>query len=442
VRSTALSSVPQRGAPRFDGITGATAAKQNQFFGKLFFVTQTLDHRPRRSPLAWGIFLATSWTWCIGMFLPVLLVRDYGLGAWFVFAIPNVVGAAAMGWVLARPGASERVLARHRAACVAFTIVTLSFHLFFLVWLSHSGIIPLAWAVSAVVVGTALGLLGRGRVRIDLLWAAVTLVISVVVLGRGLWGITITSGWGRAAESPTVALPPLALVSMLGFLLCPYLDLTFHRAASATAARGTSRVAFGAGFGVVFLAMIFLTLLYAGDFHDSAGGADHLGSFGRAGLISWVALHMVVQIGFTWGGHLRALPPVRASDAGLWMGGAIMAGAGIFFTAQQTFFDHGTIHMQTGELVYRLFLGFYGLVFPAYVWITMAPVRRWAPGPTRRAVWVWAFAVIAAAPAFWLAFVAGHMRWLVPGVGAVLAARGLVGREEVGGRPAEAGQLQ
>ena len=34
------------------------------------------------------------------MFLPVLIMREYGIAGWFVFAIPNVVGAAAVGWVL------------------------------------------------------------------------------------------------------------------------------------------------------------------------------------------------------------------------------------------------------------------------------------------------------------------------------------------------------
>src|SRR6266404_3216610 len=52
--------------------------------------------------LGWAVFLAVSWTWCIGMFLPVLLVRDYGLWGWIVFAVPNMIGAAAMGWVMHR----------------------------------------------------------------------------------------------------------------------------------------------------------------------------------------------------------------------------------------------------------------------------------------------------------------------------------------------------
>src|SRR3954465_13192934 len=95
-----------------------------------------VDQRGQGHWLLWAVYLGMSWTWCIGMFLPVLLVRDYGLAGWAVFAIPNVVGAAAMGWVLARPGARERVLAEHRTACVAFSAVTLAFHAYFLTWLA------------------------------------------------------------------------------------------------------------------------------------------------------------------------------------------------------------------------------------------------------------------------------------------------------------------
>src|SRR3982750_3304447 len=95
-------------------------------------------HRITASPLhafLWAVFLAVSWTWCIGMFLPVLLVRDFGVWGWVVFAVPNVVGAAAMGAVLARPGASERVVARHPGACACFSVVTIGFHVLFLAWI-------------------------------------------------------------------------------------------------------------------------------------------------------------------------------------------------------------------------------------------------------------------------------------------------------------------
>src|SRR4051812_32860256 len=80
-----------------------------------------------RGWLGWAVYLATSWTWCIGMFLPVLLVRDYGTWGWFVFALPNVVGAAAMGWILRTREQSVRIVDQHRFACLAFSFVTITF---------------------------------------------------------------------------------------------------------------------------------------------------------------------------------------------------------------------------------------------------------------------------------------------------------------------------
>src|SRR5215216_6488221 len=83
---------------------------------------------------SWAIYLGMSWTWCIGMFLPVLLVRDYGIWAWVIFAIPNVVGAAAMGWVL-KDYDSQAIVAAHGHAIKAFSLVTATFQLFFALWM-------------------------------------------------------------------------------------------------------------------------------------------------------------------------------------------------------------------------------------------------------------------------------------------------------------------
>src|SRR5438477_10681451 len=87
------------------------------------------------SSLAWAAYLAASWTWCIGMFLPVLLVRDFGPLSFAVFAVPNVIGAALMGALLQREGASERIVRGHAPACWLFSFVTLAFQVFFLCWM-------------------------------------------------------------------------------------------------------------------------------------------------------------------------------------------------------------------------------------------------------------------------------------------------------------------
>src|SRR6187397_1723561 len=100
---------------------------------------------PARTMLAWAAFLACSWTWCIGMFLPVLLVRDYGGWGWIVFAVPNVIGAAAMGWILRSGEISRRIVENHRVACLSFSAVTILFHVLFTGWVIQRLAGPLAW---------------------------------------------------------------------------------------------------------------------------------------------------------------------------------------------------------------------------------------------------------------------------------------------------------
>ena len=371
--------------------------------------------------LSWAVYLGCSWTWCIGMFLPVIMVREYGVAAWFVFAIPNVLGAAAMGWVLNRPDASEHLVANHRTACVAFSAITLAFHAYFLIWLSHAHIIPVAWSIAAIVAGTAFAWIGRSKSTVDLLLAWMVLAVSLAVLIKGLLGFNIGDTQGIYPEQAKVALPSLAPVCLFGFLLCPYLDLTFHRARQSNSI-SASKLAFGIGFGVVFLAMIFLTLLYTGDFAD-ATWADRFGSFGKAGLMTWVAAHMAAQSGFTWTAHLRALPRLKKKDCFIWLVAAVMVGAAAFFLSQQEYFDLARPNMLTGDAIYRIFMAFYGLVFPAYVWMFMVPIQGQTPARQPKSIAVFVVAILIAALMFWGAFIAGHMLWLWPALAIVLASR-------------------
>ena len=111
-------------------------------------------------PLLWAIFLGISWTWCIGMFLPVLLVRDYGVWGWVVFAIPNVIGAAAMGWVMRRIVDEKLFYLSHFYAAHAFSTITIAFHLFFMFWVIRhlipgGPVLTLIAAALIFVLGTA-----------------------------------------------------------------------------------------------------------------------------------------------------------------------------------------------------------------------------------------------------------------------------------------------
>ena len=106
--------------------------------------------------LLWAAYLGASWTWCIGMYLPVLLVRDYGVWGWVVFAVPNVIGAAAMGWVLRSPEQSARITAAHQRACRAFSLATIAFQVYFAGWFVRANS-PLAAVGSAALLQTSSG---------------------------------------------------------------------------------------------------------------------------------------------------------------------------------------------------------------------------------------------------------------------------------------------
>ena len=373
--------------------------------------------------LSWAIYLGMSWTWCVGMFLSVVLYREFGFAAWVAITVPNVIGATSVGFLCARPGTSEAVVARHREALVAFSAVTLAFHAFFLFWLAHAGLVPPTAAAAAVAVGVGVGLVKRGAVAVDLLLGWAVLAVSAVVMIHGLAHV------GRAVLAPahppgtTTGLVGLAVVCTFGFLFCPYLDLTFHRACQSLPPN-PKRAAFGIGLGVLFLSMIAGTALYAGDFN-----VGYAGAFTVAGLTTWVATHFCVQCGYKWAIHLRALPAWRSTDALIWafaLATAALFAVGIVVRIYLGFHAYDDLILP-GQVYYRAFMSFYGLLFPAYAWLCMVPLPgRPAPGPTRPALTVLAIALTIVTPMYWLGFLADQWAWILVGVAVLLGARAFV----------------
>ena len=84
--------------------------------------------------------------------------------------------------------------------------------------------------------------------------------------------------------------------------------------------------------------------------------------------------------------------------------------------------------MDAGEFVYRLFMVFYGLLFPAYVWVCIIPRRGGTPGVTPAKLRAMLLGVLVAAPMYWMGFIEQQLVWLVPGVAAVLMSRFTVPR--------------
>jgi hypothetical protein len=68
-------------------------------------------------------------------------------------------------------------------------------------------------------------------------------------------------------------------------------------------------------------------------------------------------------------------------------------------------------------------MGFYGLVFPAYVWLVMIPSRRAGAGPSAWNLSICAAAILLAAPFFYQGFIDKYVDVLWKGVAIVLLAR-------------------
>jgi hypothetical protein len=362
--------------------------------------------------LRWALYLGMSWTWVIGMFLPVLLIRDFGPWAWFAFAIPNVLGAAAMGWAIKTREQGIHLVANHRAAARAFSLVTIAFHVFFLLWLVPQLVgsltAAIAFGVALVVMANVLTTTLREAMLAGIP-LIVSLVIAMIAAGRG------SLGWPQV---PTFAAPMdvlgLSAVCVLGFLTCPYLDLTFHRARQAAKTSGESQLAFGVGFGVVFCSMIVFTLLYAGAF---VNGLDRL-------LAALLGVHICVQAIYTVGIHAAAMrdsSQTRRNSVALWLS---IAGAVVVALVARGLESRGMTlgRIGVGEVAYRTFLSFYGLVAPAYVWLCVYPGRGFVR-PHSRELRMTAIACVIAAPFYWIAFVYGPMGWVLPGVAIIVVAR-------------------
>ena len=74
------------------------------------------------SVIPWGIYCASSWTWCIGMYLPIIMLRLFGWPGFLVFAIPNLVGLVGFGY-LCSAERSRWILREHRHAVRLFSCV-------------------------------------------------------------------------------------------------------------------------------------------------------------------------------------------------------------------------------------------------------------------------------------------------------------------------------
>ena len=371
--------------------------------------------------VGWAFYVAVSWTWVIGMFLPVLLVRDFGGWGWVAFAVPNAVGAMSVGFVMRTPRQSAEFTVTRLRGVVLFTAITLALQVVAFGWVVGrvAGTGP-ALILTAGVAALPAGLL-RVRSTGGAIWpllAVLTWLVSATVAGVLLVTrqLDLPDFSTPATGGDALALAGLAAACGLGFLLCPYLDVTLQAARQAAA--GRSRLAFGLGFGLLFPAMIALTLGYATLLPGLMRGRFE-GTL--AGVAMLLQIHLFAQVMFTNTAHLTALrrlcaaidAPQSLRPTPSWAFPLlILGGIGVLLArvepAGLTLFDYAP-----GEVAYRGLLTFFGLVFPAYL-LLGAGWRLW-------------LGLLLATPAFAAAFFGGQMAWALAGVGALLLIRLLNG---------------
>jgi hypothetical protein len=182
----------------------------------------------------------------------------------------------------------------------------------------------------------------------------------------------------------------LTMVCVFGLAFSPYLDLTFHAARQATSP-GEGRVAFAIGFGVIFAAALLFTVAYS----------------------SWLFVPNFGPVLLPLGFYLLAQSILKLVLHGHASGLSVLKQVAFVFIASELIVltqrglpqaYHG---LEMFEVGYRLFMSFYGLFFPAYVWICIFGKKNWR---------VWLAAVLVAAPMYWMGFIERQMIWLLPGV--------------------------
>jgi hypothetical protein len=314
-----------------------------------------------------GFALATSWTWCIGMFAPIVIGQLMGWPGIVAFAIPNILGCALFGYL--RSAERSREETRDHATMMAFfSAATIAYQVFFAGWLwgpvlgENFRMTPGEGTAlaSGAIFGAAVLLAAIPR---GVLWmlAALAYPLSLLTFAFLPWSF-IFGGESRGIAFNSLALEgawaPIDLALVLptivfGFALSPNLDLTFHRARQEVPA-GARPTSF-AVFGVTFASMLVLTVCYL------AAGPGALNN-------PAVRSHLAIQLALTSALHLSELRLVRiAPNARLVLG----LGAG--------FVGLLAALLVPNRDTYLRFLGLYGLLFPAYAFLALRLVGRPRP---------------------------------------------------------------
>lgn len=254
--------------------------------------------------LGWAAFLGTSWTWVIGMILPALVIRDMGIAGFFAFAIPNCIGAAAMGTVLSSSKA-RGLPKRHMGMILAFSIITVAYHFYIAGYLLPNLLGPLSLVLFATSGILASAFVIRWKDKGAIIFSLVAWVISISCFSVAIC-MPDAASFSIFEETPLLNSSYMWFflpASIGGFLLCPYLDATFIRARARTE-KFTGIAAFKIGFLVFFALMIVFTIAYGHELVNAFAGENNRLTGVWAVLL---LVHIPLQMGLTVAWHCREI---------------------------------------------------------------------------------------------------------------------------------------
>jgi len=376
-----------------------------------------------KNPILWGAYLACSWTWCIGMFLPALLLRDMGWAGYLIFAIPNVLGAAAMGWVLKSRIDSERFVENHPIIIWWFSAITIAFHVFWILWIMNFIRIvfpmPQTYLQGVAAIAIAFAIISQRALRLGRMTrvAMVLLTFSIGVLIATFIFPDITLATDEIVRSAPKSIAPLWMlpVMIFGFAFAPFLDITFHHARQELDTQRNGRLGFTIGFVVFFALMIILTTRYAGVMAWALKGEPYPDTMILPPLLSAALMtHILCQWIFTVRVHLHGIRTIPGAESKHQLLFLIILIAGVLGLGVMKLPEYADL--TGGEIVYRSFMGFYGLLFPTFIAYRLIRAKSEGERISPASAWI---AIAVAMPMFWMGFMQRENLWLVHGMGVV-----------------------
>ena len=271
-----------------------------------------------------------------------------------MFAIPNVLGCAAFGYVIRTPERSRKLVKQYGGVMSLFTIVTIAFHLFFIAMISKLHYPDIGFGasvsipISILLVGAVLAFLPS---RFWPILAVVVWLFSLIV------GISILPFDTQLQPThPWKEIAWLWPITTFGFVLCPYLDPTFHHAIQTSPSKHSFAI-----FGVTFAAMIGVTCIYQ--------------NFILVTLPLLLGLHILIQSTFTIGAHIREGWRSSVQHNHTWHVLFFLIASCVAVAVAHRSHAGDDNHIND----YIRFFVFYGLIFPAVVSTFMFTNKRFTP---------------------------------------------------------------